>query len=897
MNLRFFWGLLPVVALLAIQPTGAKAAVTLHVAPNGDDTWSGNTAQPTAGDGPLRTLAAAQRLARKALAANTAGGVRVLIEPGVYVLDEPLEFVSADSGTAAEPMVYEAAIPGTVTFSGGRVLDAQAASTSPTQASFASPNTDAAFWAGAPQFYVNGRRAVLAREPDLGTYWHAGQPVAVPGEAAASLGHEAFRAAPEALAFVQRLSTTDRERALLHIMQSWSSGRHRLAPAAPEGALRVSPRSRWPFLFFGASQRFYVENVAAAMDQPGEWIGSPAGVRYLPRTSDTQPLNAVLPMLERLVVVRGAGPAGPYVQHLELRGLAFEYTRSSTPAAGWVDNQAAVDIGAAIEVDHARGFKLTGCRVSQTGAHAVWFRDGVRDSAVTGCTMDDLGGGGVKIGNPKAATSATDTQATGANTVARNRISHTGRQYPGAAAVWLGPTFDNEVSQNTITDTTYTAISVGWQWGYTATTSGRNRIAGNALLRVGGGTLADLGGIYTLGPSPGTVITGNLVREVRGYKGHGAGAWGIYNDEGSSDLTVADNVVAGTDSGAYHLHYGRNLLLQGNLFALGDEMEVSVTRSDPGRTRLALRDNLLVTGSALPFAAFARPPDAEFSGNLVAPLHAGQAPDLRPCGGGCSKTSATLIFGPGPQQLALGGLPAASARRWADIAAMAGAGSASGAAQAAAQVGSAVVEASAAPGAGRAPALNAALDLAGTPDSARPPGWRYFPATPASAIGTVADASAPGGRCLQLLDSASLAQRFEPYLFTRLNHEQGHSTARFAVRVDAAGDFVHEWRDDANPARTGPSLRITRAGVEAGGRVVAPVQPGQWLQISVSAALAGSGAWDLQVTDAAGKTTTARALPPKNPGWQSLRWLGFISNASVDTLACLAEVRVTNEAR
>ena len=71
---------------------------------------------------------------------------------------------------------------------------------------------------------------------------------------------------------------------------------------------------------------------------------------------------------------------------------------------------------------------------------------------------------------------------------------------------------------------------------------GRNRIIANALLNIGNGELADLGGSHILGPAPGTVGADNLISEVRRYRELGAGAWGIYNDEGSSDLRVENTM-------------------------------------------------------------------------------------------------------------------------------------------------------------------------------------------------------------------------------------------------------------------------------------------------------------------------------------------------------------------
>ena len=911
---RDFWHALVLAAGLVfmIGAAAQPAMLTLYVASNGDDKQSGERPQPQADGGPLRTLAAAQRVARTALAARRAassGDVRVVIAPGVYVLDEPLVFGPADSGLPGHPMVYQAAEPGTVVISGGQRLAPSAAKAPRGEADFASPSADAAFWASGPQLHVNGTRATLAREPNESADWFVGQPTAVPGEPNTApgqdgnaLGRQAFRASPEALAFVGRLDATDRARALVHIMQSWSSGRHRLIEPAPSTALRVSPPAIRPFLYFGPSQRYYIETVTAALDRPGEWIGTPGGVRYLMRAGETAPPVAILPKLEQLVVIRGAGIDGPFVQNLELRDLGFAHTRAVTSAAGWVDIQAAIDVGAAIQVDFARNIVVRGCHIDATGGYGVWLREGVRDSKVADCTMRDLGAGAVKLGLPKIPTGDSGPTATGANTVTGNRISETGRHYPGAVAIWMGAGYDTEISRNTIFDTTYTGISMGWQWGYGPSASGRNRIVGNALLDIGGGELADLGGIYTLGRSPGTVITDNFIRDVRGYRNQGSGAWGIYNDEGSSDMRVENNVVVGTDSGGYHLHYGRNLLVQGNLFALGDEGEIQVTRSDPTRTKLQLRDNLIVTGAVQPLSLFARTPDAEYSGDLVAPARAGQVPDLKLCGDGCKPSSAVLTVGPVPQQIKLDGIDPEQARRWTRVAAEAGAGREARTSPAATLRGSPPAASVAAalatrPAAPQAPALNAVIDVTTVADHAQPPGWRYQPATPRTAIEAVTDPTAPGKRCLQLNDSASFAQTFEPYLFVSLNHTAGISTASFALRIDADSDVIHEWRDDAVPYRTGPILRITRDGVRVGGRLVAPpVAPGHWRQFRVTAPVTG-GAWRLQVTDDDGKVHEAADLAPRSADWRGLRWLGFISNSVTTSTACLANVDVRNAAR
>ena len=632
-------------------------------------------AQPNAAgtDGPLRSLPAAQaavraRLSEMSLMAERAT-VRVRIAPGTYTLTAPLLFEPADSGMAGFPVVWEAE-SGAVVVSGGTVLPLMQADGGD-QMRYQSPNTNLEQIRGAGQLFINDHRAVLARQPDAGSYWFITKPVTVAGEPRGKEGQTAFDVTPDASTWLARLTEADRARAVVNVMQSWSAGRHRFDGRALGAAVRVKPRGLWPFLNFGTSQRFFIENVAAAFDAPGEWFWDESGVHYLPLAAERgMTLRAVMPMLDRLVVIRGDVGHGQWVQYLQFHGITFAETRSLTPPGGMFDLQAAVEIGAAIEVDGARNIELKDCEVTRTGGYAIWFRRAVRESSVSGCELSDLGAGGIKVGEIRQTPGYGN--ATGANLVNNNRISHIGKVYPGAVAVWIGQSFDNEVSHNTIFDTRYSGISVGWQWGYGVPSSGRNQIIGNLLYNIGQGQLSDMGAIYTLGPSPGTVIANNVIREVRGYPGYGAGAWGIYNDEGTSDVVVENNVVVGTDSGAYHLHYGRNNLLRGNLFAHGDAAEMLVTRSDTGNAGLVMRDNVLVPSVRAPFAGGSAAADVHFAGNLIGSGDAGGVVDLSKCGDGFRPADLILQTNTDPRQVKLSGASSAIDTKIAGIVATAG---------------------------------------------------------------------------------------------------------------------------------------------------------------------------------------------------------------------------------
>ncbi len=509
----------------------------IYVSENGNDGNDGSENKP------FKTIKRAKEEVRK-YSQNMTGNVKVSIGAGRYYTYEPIVFDMADSATNGFSIIYEGSENDDTFIDGGiPVTNFKKVPGKPLwEADF---DKDGFMY----EFYVNDHRARVAQSE----YNYMPRSGARDPETNAIRGLK-FNNTTMPLKF------ENPDGMILWACNEWKPSFYQVDQMICDEEttsflLKGEHFSLQSSLMTGCDEILF-KNHISLLDKPGEFYYDKEAkkIYYYPlENEDMSKAVGYVPATKQLVDIAGEGMEKK-IKGLTFRNLNFRHTvweddyitghyagqgdqYFTGKEKNWYDHWGNIN-ASSVTANYAENVNITDCSFENLSAIAVHFNHGVENCDIIGNTFYDVGAAAVVLGNGFHCDVAKQAKLIPKYVnIDNNLVRECGQIYSGSCGIQVFYANNTSVSNNDLAYLPYSGISFGWGWGNATAECRDNRICNNKVNNVMH-TAWDGSSIYTLSKSEGTIISGNYMLRTETEFGGG----GYYNDEGSAEYTVVNNV-------------------------------------------------------------------------------------------------------------------------------------------------------------------------------------------------------------------------------------------------------------------------------------------------------------------------------------------------------------------
>lgn len=575
-NKIFFITLLKI-AILYLIVTAFKSdkELNIFVSPNGDDGNNGAISTP------VRTIERAKVLIQTLRSNDDYRKINVNLMPGEYQLDKPLLFTTSDGGTARCSVTYKAFKAGTAVISGGRQLPRKWIKDKTGKVWKLRLDRD---YGVVNQLFANGSRLVRSRSPQyytlgpLSPYTDVIEDLQVKGQSKFATALKLRKKELDPFcgfsykgSDLNDFGPEDLRNAELLLYHSWDCSWHKIDKIDKiTNQIYLKSPAIYPVCMFSNRNRYVIENSRKYLLNPASWCYDTQKneLFYLPKADENpNTLEFIVPVNQQLFLIKGGKDSTQKVQNIQFLGIQFKYTIAKRGVqwrsedivtlaseskksgidikTGFADSQGATESGQAVSLENAEHISFQNCDFTMLGGYAIGIYNYCSYNQIVNSRFSKLGAGGIIIGSSVIDRKIEKPELTlpSNNIVTNNKIYDFGLIYQSGIGIIIKNAVRSKIINNEIFNGPYTGISCGWTWGKSKSYTRENIVEANQIHHVMQ-SLADGGGIYTLGNQPETVIRGNIIHDIeRSRDAVGSRNNGIFFDEGSARIYLDKNEI------------------------------------------------------------------------------------------------------------------------------------------------------------------------------------------------------------------------------------------------------------------------------------------------------------------------------------------------------------------